>query len=136
MNRYYDKWQPLLVFAHLASEEADAEVRKQAQAVLRGDVADYQSVMQDAQDALAREEVVAFVPDLPGIEFEPAERESAWHGSVRLEMFLARPLPHMLGHTARGRLSVHSRTRAIAELPLNLVVAAAADSEHGKDHRG
>jgi len=39
-------------------------------------------------------------------------------------MFLARALPQLPAQTARGKLSVHLGTHAIAELPLTMVVAA------------
>jgi hypothetical protein len=81
-------------------------------------------VVQDAQDAIPRDEVLTLVPKVPGIEFEPAERGFLCRGTVHLEMFLARALPHLPAQTARGKLSVHLGTHAIAELPLTMVVTA------------
>jgi hypothetical protein len=119
-----DEWQPLLAFTHLASERSDAEVRRQAEAVLKHALAEYRQVVQDAQDAVPRDEVLTLVPQVPGIEFEPAERGFPCRGTVHLEMFLARALPQLPAQTARGKLSVHLGTHAIAELPLTMVVAA------------
>ena len=119
------EWQPLLAFAHLASADSDAEVRRQAEAVLKNSIAEYRQVVQDAQDAVPRDEVVRFVPVVPGVEFEPAERGFSWRGRVHLELFLARALPQMLGQTARGSLSVNLAALAIAQLPLTMPVVAA-----------
>ncbi len=119
-----DEWQPLLAFTHLASERSDAEVKRQAEAVLKDAIAEYRQVVQDAQDAVPRDEVLTLVPNVPGVEFEPAERGFPCRGTVHLEMFLARALPQLPAQTARGKLSVHLGTHAIAELPLTMVVAA------------
>ena len=119
-----DEWQPLLAFTHLASERSDVEVKRQAEAVLRNAIAEYRQVVQDAQDAVPRDEVLTLVPKVPGVEFEPAERGFPCRGTVHLEMFLARALPQLSAQTARGKLSVHLGTHAIAELPLTMVVAA------------
>jgi hypothetical protein len=118
-----DEWQPLLVFTHLASERSDLEVKRRAEAVLKHAIAEYRQVVQDAQDAVPRDEVLTLVPKVAGVEFEPAERGFPCRGTVHLEMFLARALPQLPAQTARGKLSVHSGTRAIAELPLTMVLA-------------
>ena len=119
-----DEWQPLLAFTHLASEHSDVEVKRQAEAVLRHAIGEYRQVVQDAQDAVPRNEVLTLVPKVPGVEFEPAERGFPCRGTVHLEMFLARALPQLCAQTARGKLSVHLGAHAIAELPLTMVVAA------------
>jgi hypothetical protein len=118
-----DEWQPLLAFTHLASERSDVEVNKQAQAVLKHVIGEYRQVVQDAQDAVPRDEVLTLVPKVPGVEFEPAERGFPCRGTVHLEMFLARALPQLSAQTARGKLSVHLGAHAIAELPLTMIVA-------------
>ena len=119
-----DEWQPLLAFTHLASERSDVEVRRQAEAVLRHVIGEYRQVVQDAQDAVPRDEMLTLVPKVPGVEFEPAERDFPCRGTVHLEMFLARALPQLSTQTARGKLSVHLGAHAIAELPLTMIVAA------------
>jgi hypothetical protein len=119
-----DEWQPLLAFTHLASQTSDAEVKKQAEAVLKHIIGEYRQVVQDAQDAVPRDEVLTLVPNVPGVEFEPAERGFPCRGTVHLEMFLARARPQLSAQTARGKLSVHLGAHAIAELPLTLTVAA------------
>lgn len=119
-----DEWQPLLAFTHLASERSDVEVRRQAEAVLRHVIGEYRQVVQDAQDAVPRDEILTLVPKVPGVEFEPAERGFSRRGTVHLEMFLARALPQLSAQTARGKLSVHLGEHAIAELPLTMIVAA------------
>ncbi len=119
-----DEWRPLLAFTHLASERSDLEVKRQAEAVLKHAIAEYRQVVQDAQDAVPRDEVLTLVPKVPGVEFAPAERGFPCRGTVQLEMFLARALPQLRAQTARGKLSVHMGTHAIAELPLTMVVAA------------
>jgi len=119
-----DEWQPLLAFTHLASERSDVEVKRQAEAVLRHVIGQYRQVVQDSQDAVPRDEVLTLVPTVPGVEFEPAERDFPCRGTVHLEMFLARALPQLSAQTARGKLSVHLGAHAIAELPLTMIVAA------------
>lgn len=119
-----DEWQPLLAFTHLASERSDLEVNRQAEAVLKHFISEYRQVVQDAEDAVPRDEVLTLVPKVPGVEFEPAERDFRCRGTVHLEMFLARALPQLSAQTARGKVSIHLGARAIAELPLTLVVAA------------
>ena len=119
-----DEWQPLLAFTHLASERSDLEVKRQAEAVLKHAIAEYRQVVQDAQDAVPRDEVLTLVPKVPGVEFEPPERGFPCRGTVHLEMFLARALPQLSAQTARGKLSVRLGKHAIAELPLTMVVAA------------
>ena len=119
-----DEWQPLLAFTHLASERSDVEVRRQAEAVLRHAIAEYRQVVQDAEDAVPRDEVLTLVPKVPGVEFQPAERGFSCRGTVHLEMFLARALPQLPAQTVRGKLSVHLGAHAIAELPLTMVVVA------------
>jgi hypothetical protein len=127
-----DEWQPLLAFTHLASERSDVEVKRQAEAVLKHAIAEYRQVVQDAQDAVPRDEVLTLVPKVPGVEFEPAERGFPCRGTVHLEMFLARALPQLPAQTARGKLSVHLGAHAIAELPLTMVVAP----RHSEAHTG
>ena len=119
-----DEWQPLLAFTHLASERSDVEVKRQAEAVLKHVIGQYRQVVQDSQDAVPRDEVLTLVPTVPGVEFEPAERDFPCRGTVHLEMFLARALPQLSAQTARGKLSVHLGAHAIAELPLTMIVAA------------
>jgi hypothetical protein len=119
-----DEWQPLLAFTHLASERSDVEVKRQAEAVLKHVIGEYRQVVQDAQDAVPRDEVLRLVPKVPGVEFEPAERGFPCRGTVHLEMFLARALPQLSAQTARGKLSIHLGAHAIAELPLTMVVVA------------
>ena len=119
-----DQWQPLLAFTHLASERSDVEVKRQAEAVLKQTIVEYRQVVQDAQDAVPRDEVLTLVPKVPGVEFEPAERGFPCRGTVHLELFLARALPQLPAQTTRGKLSVHLGAHAIAELPLTMVVAA------------
>jgi hypothetical protein len=125
------EWQPLLAFAHLGSPDSDAEVKRQAEAVLKHSIAEYRQVVQDAQDAVPRDTVVRFVPLVPGVEFEPAERGFSWRGRVHLELFLARALPQMLGQTARGSLSVNLGALAITQLPLTMPVVAAQAVDAG-----
>ena len=119
-----NEWQPLLAFTHLASELSDVEVKRQAEAVLKHVIGEYRQVVQDAQDAVPRDELLTLVPKVPGVEFEPAERGFLCRGTVHLEMFLARALPQLSTQTARGKLSVHLGAHAIAELPLSMIVAA------------
>jgi len=119
-----DEWQPLLAFAHLASERSDVEVKRQAEAVLKHVIGEYRPVVQDAQDAVPRDKVLTLIPKVAGVEFEPAERDFPCRGTVHLEMFLARALPQLSAQTARGKLSVHLGAHSIAELPLTMVVAA------------
>ena len=112
-----DEWQPLLAFTHLASERSDVEVKRQAEAVLKHAIAEYRQVVQDAQDAVPRDEVLTLVPKVPGVEFEPAERDFPCRGTVHLEMFLARALPQLPAQTARGNIVSplrHARDRRAA----------------------
>jgi hypothetical protein len=129
-------WYPLVAFAHLTSKRADApphepdpveEVKQQATALLGARlVEEYRTVTQDASRAVPREETLTFVPQAPGIEFNPPSRSFRWSESVHREEFLLRAGAELMGQTARGRLSIFLDDILLADVSLAIPVDASA----------
>jgi hypothetical protein len=131
-----DCWYPLVAFAHLAAKPAGApphepepvkEVERQARAVLGERLAqDYRPVTQDAPQAVPREATLTFVPDVPGVEFNPPSRNFRWTESVHREEFRLRAGAGLAGQTARGRLSVFLGDILLADVLLAIPVNRSA----------
>jgi hypothetical protein len=127
------RWHPLLVFAHLAerrpgdSSHADPvdEVRRQAEAVLGDHATAYQSLSQDSRVAIPADGELVLVPEIEGVEINPARRSFLWLEPVHREEFRIRAGPELVGKTVRGRLTVFLGHLAIAELALGVRIAAA-----------
>lgn len=126
-----EKWYPMLAFAHLSERRADApanepdpveEVRRQADRVLGQHVGQYQKTTQDTVEAVARSGEITFVPDVPGIEFNPPYRTFAWQESVHREEFHLKASAELNDKTAKGRLSVFLGSLLLAEVNLSIGV--------------
>ncbi|MEK7408191.1 MAG: Hsp70 family protein [Acidobacteriota bacterium] len=91
-------WHPLLAFAHLAERPADAlpdepdpiaEVKRQAQQILGEEVTAFEDRTQDSTQPIPREGEITFVPEIPGVEFNPARRSFLWQEQVHREELAA-----------------------------------------------
>ncbi len=133
-----EKWYPMLVFAHLSEKPLEApqsepdpleEVQRQAKQVLGDRAAEYQDVIQDSRQAVPHEGELTFVPQMPGIEFNPPRRSFLWLESVHREEFRLRASPEMDGHIARGQLSVFLGPILLAEVTLSIRVESKLEAE-------
>jgi hypothetical protein len=129
------RWYPLLAFAHLAERRPDApadepdpvaEVYRQAREVLGKQAKDYHDVTQDSRAAVPREGEITFVPEVPGVEFNPPRRTFLWQESVHREEFRLRAAPDLDGKTVRGRLTVFLGTLILADVSLSIKVDSSA----------
>jgi hypothetical protein len=129
------KWYPLLAFAHLAERRPDAppgepdplaEVYRQATEVLARQVKGYHDVTQDSRAAVPREGEITFVPEVPGVEFNPPRRTFCWQESVHREEFRLRAAPELDGKVARGRLTVFLGSLILADISLTIKVDSQA----------
>jgi hypothetical protein len=130
-----DRWYPLLAFAHLsekqpeaAADEPDpaAEVYRQAQQVLGNLARDYQDVTQDSRLAVPRDGEITFVPEVPGVQFNPPRRTFVWQEPVHREDFRMRAPADLDGKTARGRLTVYLGHLILADVSLTIRVDSRA----------
>ncbi|HUT95025.1 MAG TPA: TIR domain-containing protein [Thermoguttaceae bacterium] len=128
---------PLLAFAHLAERRPDApkdepdpiqEVQRQARLVLEEKFDEYGDVRQDGSEPLPHLGEITFVPEIPGVRFNPSSRSFFWEReeSVHREEFRLRASPQLDGQTARGRLTVFLGNVIVAEVALAIRV----DSSH------
>jgi hypothetical protein len=129
----------MLAFAHLSERRPDAdsdepdpiaEVGRQAQQVLGDKIMQYQDVRQDSRQAVPHEAEITFVPDIPGIEFNPRRRSFLWLESVHREEFHLRASPSLDGQTVRGSLSVYLGAILIGDIALTIRVES---SVHAAD---
>jgi hypothetical protein len=129
------QWYPLLAFAHLSERPPDAgadepdpieEVQRQARQVLGEKLSEYQDTTQDSRHAVPREGELTFVPEVPGVEFNPPSRTFVWEEAVHHEEFRLHASPELDGQTARGRLTVFLGGIILAEVSLSIRV----DSSH------
>lgn len=125
------QWYPMLAFAHLAERPPDAdpaepdpleEVERQARQALGDRLPDYQDLTQDSRQAVPREGELTFVPEVPGVQFNPPARTFLWLESVQREEFRLRVGPEHDGRTLRGRLSVFLGSIILAEVSLSFRV--------------
>ncbi|MFN8123702.1 MAG: hypothetical protein U0237_14890 [Thermoleophilia bacterium] len=103
------------------------EVARQAERVLGEDLAAYRSSAQDADGPVPRGTDLSFVPEAPGIEFNPPSRTFAWMEPVHREEFRMRAGAALAGTTVRGRLSVYCG---------GVLIAGAARSPRRRRRRG
>ena len=126
-------WYPLLVFAHPAGgapgrPDPIAEVERHAAIALRGRADAYGKLVQDASRALPVRAQLRFVPDVPGVEFNPPERAFAWIKDVhREELELCADAGAHAGDVLRGVLRVFYGRLLVAEIPLALHVGEASE---------
>ncbi len=128
------KWYTLLAFAHLSerrpgtsSSEPDPleQVTRQAAAVLAEDTERYRRVSEDSTRAVPQEAELTFVPEIPGVEFNPPRRTFLWQESVHREEFRMQAGLVLQGQVARGRLTVFHGSIIIGDVPLSIRVGGA-----------
>jgi hypothetical protein len=128
-------WTKLLAFAHLGQNPPDAapgsqepreRVRAQAEALLGGELGSFEERAEDAGSPIPREGQLAFVPDFPGIDFEPPHATFVWLGEVQRVEFQLRAARELAGKLARGKLRVLYGGLILAELNLSIRVEASA----------
>jgi len=124
-------WSPLIAFAHLSEGSVDdesdqidpvEEVARQAAQVLGERIEEFQAVVQDSNAAVPREGELTFIPNIPGVEFNPTSRSFRWTESVHREEFRLRASGRLDGQTARGRMSVFLGGVLLAEVALSIRV--------------
>jgi molecular chaperone DnaK (HSP70) len=130
------EWYPLLAFAHLSElppgehgPSPHEQVEQQAAQVLQAEgrqPGEFQPFTQPSRAAVPREGELSFVPNVPGLDFNPAIRTFEWRESVHREEFRFRASPALDGRMARGQLSVFHGSIILAEIALAIRV----DSRH------
>ena len=122
-----DTWKMLLAFAHRSARRPDAppdepdplqQVQDQARDILGAQVKDYRDIAQDSRHAIPREGQLTFLPEMAGIDFQPASLSLQWQGRVHPAVFLMRAQPAFLGKTLRGQLSIFLGSIVVAQVPL------------------
>jgi serine/threonine protein kinase len=131
----WQKWYPMLAFAHLDELPADAapdepdpieEMKRQAEQVLGKKLDEYRQTTDDSRAAIPREGEITFLPEVPGIEFNPPRRTFLWVESVHREEFRLRASRALVGQTAKGSLSVFLGSILLAEITLSIRVHGVA----------
>lgn len=147
-----NKWYPLLAFAHLSERRPDAppdepdpavEVKRQAQALLGGAIANYKESSEDSSQPIPKSGELMFKPFAPGVEFNPPSRIFKWEEPVHREEFKMRATNDLEGQVTRGWLRVFLGPLIVAEVNLTFKVdsnAAATDiapdlTEHARRFR-
>jgi serine/threonine protein kinase len=135
------EWYPLLAFAHLSERRSDAnedepdpieEVGNQARKRLGDRLDGYKNSTQESSQAIPREGELTFLPNIPGVEFNPPRRSFFWMKPVHCEDFDMRVSPSVDGQTLRGRLTVLLGSILIAEVNLSIRVESRAAKESEK----
>jgi serine/threonine protein kinase len=125
------QWYTMLAFAHLSERPPDAgvdepnpieEVQRQARQALGEKLDEYRAGIQDSQHPVPRQGELTFVPEVPGVEFNPPSRSFVWEEAVHREEFRLRASPELDGQTARGRLTVFLGAIILAEVNLSIPV--------------
>jgi len=106
------QWRPLIAFAHRSSRPPDepdepdpvAEVKRQAEAILGDQFAQYDEFKQDSTQSVQRGDEITFVPQADGVEFDPPRRTFKWRRSVHREEFPNVELEHQLVDSAAMKL--------------------------------
>lgn len=126
-----EQWYPLLAFAHLGERPADAreeepdpleEVKRQASQILGEQAQVYKETTQESRQPVPRHGELTFVPEIPGVEFNPRQRSFVWLEPVHREEFRLRASPELDGRTARGSLMVFLGSILLAEVTLSIRV--------------
>jgi hypothetical protein len=124
------KWYKLLAFAHRSKRPPDAEpgtpepleeVRRQAEAILGGQIGEFRQSTEDASQPIPREASLTFVPVVEGIEFDPPRLTARWIETVRAE-FQMRASARLDGQHARGQISVLLGDILLADINLCIEV--------------
>ena len=128
-------WYTLLAFAHRSTLPADAttyqrhplaEVEQQASKILGSLTPQYQTVTQDSNFPVFQAMEITFVPEVPGVEFNPSRRSFFWEETVHREEFRLRADAAMDGKVARGRITVFLGSIILADVSLNIRVHKSA----------
>ena len=139
------RWYPLPAFAHLGERPADAGeneedplvvVRREAEQMLGPESRDYQERGEDSGHAVPREGEITFVPEIPGVDFNPRSQTFRWVESVHRTHFRLRASDALAGQTARGRMTVFLGAILLAEINLSFAVrrsSTAASDEPPRD---
>ncbi|MET0389289.1 MAG: TIR domain-containing protein [Polyangiales bacterium] len=139
-----DRWARLLAFAHRSEKLPDApddeldpsaQAEQQAQAILGRDLSDYRKLGEDAASSVPFEARLEFVPDVPGVEFEPPSASFRWLGEIHRAEFRMRAGPELAGRVARGELRVMFGAIVLAEITLSLRVEHTAETQSGSHVR-
>lgn len=126
-----NEWYELLAFAHLADRRPDApadqldpleQVRQQARTLLGPRADNYADPRADAGQAIPEAGELTFLPQVPGVEFNPERTTFRWLEDVHRQDFKLRAAPDLAGQTARGRLSVYLGAIIVAEVSLAIAV--------------
>jgi serine/threonine protein kinase len=121
------QWQTMLAFAHLSDRPASAaehepdpvqEVGRQARHFLGANASEYKAITREGERPVPSEGELTFVPDVPGIEFNPRSRTFIWEETVHREVFRLRASAELDGQRAEGRLTVFLGAIILAEVPL------------------
>jgi hypothetical protein len=125
------EWVPLVVFAHLdelSSElsQEDREAIRQIEEQAREAFADvpqgFSDESEDSAVAIPDEAEITFVPDIPGVRFNPPRATFLWLEALHREDFRLQASAALDGKVARGRLSVFMGKILLAELNLKIQV--------------
>ncbi len=133
-----EKWADLLVFAHKTDPVVDPDlgpidpnevVEARARAHFGGNVPPRARV--DSTSGLSRGAHLRIVPDLPGIQCNPAEAELDWWEPVHEVSFRLRADASLVGSTVRGAVRIWFGPILIGEvsLAINVRAGGAADDQ-------
>ena len=126
-----NEWYELLAFAHLADRRPNApaveldpveEVRRQARALLGSSVGGYGDPRADSMQGIPKAGELTFLPQVPGVEFNPERITFRWLEDVHRADFKLRAGVTLAGQTARGHLSVYLGAIIVAEVSLAIGV--------------
>jgi len=126
-----DKWYDMLAFAHLEERRPDVgedepdpvvEVKRQAEQVLGEQAAQFTPTTQDSSEPVPREAELTFVPEIPGVEFNPSRRSFVWEEPVHREEFRLKASAELDGQVARGTLTVLLGSIILADVNLSIRV--------------
>jgi hypothetical protein len=137
-----ETWYPLLAFAHLREKPIDGptdepdpfrEVKLQAQKILSEQFDHYRDTTQDSAQPIPAAGIITFLPEMPGVEFNPPRRSFLWHEAVHREEFRLRASAEAVGRIAVGRMSVFAGSILVAEISLSLRVNNEASETFRKE---
>jgi len=141
------KWYTLLAYAHLGAKRPDdppdaldpiEEVKRRAATVLAERGKDYRATTQEALLGLPEGGLVRFVPQVPGVEFNPPMRSFAWYERIHEESFKLRTQTFAHGTVLRGKLTAYLDSILLADVQLSFTVvdqeADTSETVHDSAH--
>ena len=126
-----EKWYPMLAFAHLADRPDDAdpqtpdpveEVKRQAEELLGNRLDDYLTDTLSSCEAVPRQGLITFVPEVPGIVFNPPKKSFLWRESVHWQDFRLQASANLDGRSVCGCLTVYLGSLILVDIPLRFRV--------------